>query len=508
MSLIDKIISAAPPGSNPYAFAAGYFETLIPAKPEWFFTCLMIIGILAPINLLSTVVSTVIMWRQSRLGKTSFWFLKKQYGHPSGIAYIVPNALSMFLLWNMIFMSLLNAHIWVNYFAFRTMKLPILSRLYFWYGFVFAWDAIGMWTSAFGTLYVTLLPKLFVIGPDCPKLKRFGLHPITLNTLCFFTPFGFAIAQTVTAVYASNAWSDCVHTQYKLVAVLKKLASPETESTGNQASLLAQATELGNLFLIQGPLSQSTFIRTAQVCLAWYLLSILLLIPTCIWLLSTIRKSMQLQERPAMSNRLSVAELEKRPEIPSQSTSSSDANKSTSLVQADDSANTTSSNISLLRLKRAYYTVALQCVATVFCMSCTVGMRFWLTFDLNRIASTPRLNAFGTLCCVWVYTIVGSLVNILVLLRACQTFRAPTPVSSNTATSKFIVRTVPTTTVDSSRSNFISEPKHIMIKTLATTDTIDESPTPQKLEPSESHEQVSEADMDSKPRSVRALSDD
>ncbi|KAG8736891.1 hypothetical protein FRC10_008784 [Ceratobasidium sp. 414] len=178
----------------------------------------------------------------------------------SGIPFIVPHALGMFLFW--------NSHIWFNYAAYynSSQNFNVLSRIYFWYGFVFIWDGVGMWTSAFGTLYVTLLPKLFVVTPsNHTKFEYLLLHPITLNTLCFFAPFGFALTQVVTSIYCSKTWNNNVHTQFKLVDVLTTLASPSTTGDAH-TSLLSQATDLGNLLLVQMGLTQTAFIRNAGIC--------------------------------------------------------------------------------------------------------------------------------------------------------------------------------------------------------------------------------------------------
>jgi hypothetical protein len=141
--------------------------------------------------------------------------------------------------------------------------------MYFWYGFVFIWDSVGMWTSAFGTLYATLLPKLFTITPsEHSTIKNTLLHPITLNALCFLPPIGLAITQIVTSMYSSAAWSNIVHTQFKLVDILTTLATQWSSSgvDGLQKVLLEEATKLGALFLEQKEISQTAFQRNAGTC--------------------------------------------------------------------------------------------------------------------------------------------------------------------------------------------------------------------------------------------------
>jgi hypothetical protein len=141
--------------------------------------------------------------------------------------------------------------------------------MYFWYGFVFIWDATGMWTSAFGTLYATLLPKLFTVTPsDQTTLRALLLHPITLNVLCFLPPVGLAITQIVTSTYSAIAWSDLVHTQFGLIELLSTVAS-EWATSGNKVvhgELVTRAIDMGTLFLKQKDHSQTAFQRNAWTC--------------------------------------------------------------------------------------------------------------------------------------------------------------------------------------------------------------------------------------------------
>jgi hypothetical protein len=140
--------------------------------------------------------------------------------------------------------------------------------MYFWYGFVFIWDGIGMWTSAFGTLYATLLPRLFIHAPSGNRFMKAFLHPLSLNFFCFFPPFVLLVTQVITSTYSAVAWSNLVHTQFGLVGDLVTLASQWTASGGQayDEGLLTQTVELGTLFLAQQGRSLAAFKRNAATC--------------------------------------------------------------------------------------------------------------------------------------------------------------------------------------------------------------------------------------------------
>lgn len=127
-----------------------------------------------------------------------------------------------------------------------------------------------MWTSAFGTLYATLLPKLFTVTPsNNTPLRGFLLHPITLNLFCFTPPIGLAVTQIITSTNSAIAWSNLVHTQFALIDILTELAQQWAESAGKvvQSSLLKKAGDLGALFLEQKAISQTDFQKNAWTCM-------------------------------------------------------------------------------------------------------------------------------------------------------------------------------------------------------------------------------------------------
>ncbi|KAG8719251.1 hypothetical protein FRC09_011419 [Ceratobasidium sp. 395] len=389
------------------------------------------------------------MWRRSRAGTgVGLWFFKTQYGHSSGLPYIMPNALTMFLFWNLIFMLLMQPYIWLNYFAYRSPNLSLISRMYFWYGFVFIWDSVGMWTSAFGTLYATLLPKLLTVTPSAPSIfNNVLLHPITLNILCFFPPLGLATTQIVTSIYSSAAWSNIVHTQFKLVEDLEVLGSQWSlgGASGLQKSLRDEAIELGNLFLEQKEISQTAFQRNAALCAGWYILCIILFTPTALWLLSIIRRAIKMRAQHVVPH----------PKLPIRSATNSHLTAPTATTEdltspktrnfpafspkrasfhsgimkppavctgsTDAGTGSTQQGVGLRELRRAFYTVSLQSIATLFCMIATAGSWLWVCLDASRVIVTPTLHAFAISFNIWVFAIVGCLVNLFVLIRTYRT---------------------------------------------------------------------------------------
>ncbi|KAG9084663.1 hypothetical protein FS749_005052, partial [Ceratobasidium sp. UAMH 11750] len=126
MSFVDSILDSAPAGSNPYTYAANFVATVIPRKPNWYFSNIIAAGVVAAINLVLTISCFLVMWRRSRAGTgVGLWFFKLRYGHSSGVPYIMPNALTMFLFWNLIFILLMQPYIWLNYFAYYSPSLQL-----------------------------------------------------------------------------------------------------------------------------------------------------------------------------------------------------------------------------------------------------------------------------------------------------------------------------------------------------------------------------------------------
>ncbi|KAG8782762.1 hypothetical protein FRC12_020434 [Ceratobasidium sp. 428] len=82
MSFVDSILNSAPKGSNPYAYAAEFVATIIPRKPDWYFANIIAAGIVAAVNLISTIGCVFIMWKRSRAGTgVGLWFFRTRYGH-------------------------------------------------------------------------------------------------------------------------------------------------------------------------------------------------------------------------------------------------------------------------------------------------------------------------------------------------------------------------------------------------------------------------------------------
>ncbi|KAL5639720.1 hypothetical protein ACGC1H_006342 [Rhizoctonia solani] len=451
MSFVDHIILSAPKGSNPYAYAAEFVATVIPRKPDWYFANIIASGVVGAINLISTIACFFVMWKRSRAGTgVGLWFFRLRYGHSSGVPYVMPNALTMFLFWNLIFMLLMQPYIWLNYFAYHTPSLQLTSRMYFWYGFVFIWDATGMWTSAFGTLYATLLPKLFTVTPSSGSIQGFLLHPITLNALCFMPPFGLALTQIITSTYSAIGWSNLVHTQFALIDILNALAEQWVQSATHavQSVLYQEASNLGTLFLVQKDLSQHAFQKNAWTCGAWYLLCIVLFTPTAIWLLWIIRDTMNQRTRrvtphaPAptaatgLAHPTAFGDAQPRssfapfsrghpvnanaPYKPS-NTPGAGANWTT-----NSQAGQTQQDDSVKPLRRALLTASLQFAATFFCLGVAAGSWLWIAADAGRLIVSPTLHALAILLTIWVYVIVGCLVNLFILIRTRRPDDSPT----------------------------------------------------------------------------------
>ncbi|KAG8692977.1 hypothetical protein FRC08_009416 [Ceratobasidium sp. 394] len=352
----------------------------------------------------------------------------------------------MFLLWNLIFMSLMQPYIWLNYAAYYSLNSRIMSRMYFWYGFIFIWDGVGMWWSAFGTLYATLLPRLFTLASS-HLLANILLHPLTLNAFCFAPPTILMITQLVTSTFSAIAWSNLVHTRSYLLDSLATLATQWNARDHQKLdeTLVQRAVAVGTLFLKRKELSLVAFQRNMGACAIWYLLCTILFTPTALWLLSIIRGSLNQEMRrmntcvcrtavtwgsssppfhlhwnpvrqsnpPAVSNNL------RHQGEPDQIQWSSDAG-----ANYRDSQNE-----SMRSLRRAFFTVGLQFFATFFCMSAAAGGWLWMTIDAGRMIVRPELHSFAIILSMWVFATAGCLINLFILeghvkihrnvLRAC-----------------------------------------------------------------------------------------
>ncbi|KAH7337638.1 hypothetical protein B0J17DRAFT_718391 [Rhizoctonia solani] len=487
MSFIDSIILSAPPGSNPYAYAADFVETIIPRKPDWYFANIIASGVVAAINLTSTIACFIVMWKRSQAGTgVGLWFFRLRYGHSSGVPYVMPNALTIPALIN----RYSQPYIWLNYFAYHTPSLQLTSRMYFWYGFVFIWDATGMWTSAFGTLYATLLPKLFTVTPSSNNtLRGFLLHPITLNSLCFMPPFGLALTQIITSTYSAIGWSDLVHTQFALIDILNALAAQWANSSAHnlQGTLVQQAADLGALFLVQKDHSQHAFQKNAWTCGAWYLLCIVLFTPTAIWLLWVIKDTMNQRTRrvtphappPTTPGGLSIQQphpsafgdaprssfapfsrgnpVSKNVPKPS-NTPGAGANWT-----VNSQAGQAPQDDSVRQLRRALYTASLQFAATFFCLGVAAGSWLWIAADAGRMIVSPTLHALAILLTIWVYVVVGCLVNLFILIRT----RRPddSPASGNSVPLSAIKASQASSSQSHTRSEQERKPVYIMAHT-------------------------------------------
>ncbi|KAG8694234.1 hypothetical protein FRC08_008611 [Ceratobasidium sp. 394] len=274
MSFLDTVLRAAPSGSNPYAFAVEFVAAIVPPKPVWYFKNLIAVGVIAMVHIDYPILETVssrfehlLLVLQEAVRIYTLHYLYILITVQSGIPYPTPNALTMFLLWNLVFMSLMQPYIWLNYVAYYSPSLHITSRMYFWYGFIFIWDGVGMWFSAFGTLYATLFPRLFILISS-HMLANILLHPLTLNAFCFAPPIILMITQLVTSTFSAIAWSNLIYTRSYLLDVLTTVATQWNTRDHQKLdeNLVQRAVTIGNLLLKQKELSRVAFQRNAGAC--------------------------------------------------------------------------------------------------------------------------------------------------------------------------------------------------------------------------------------------------
>ncbi|KAG9085729.1 hypothetical protein FRC06_003474, partial [Ceratobasidium sp. 370] len=158
------------------------------------------------------------------------------------------------------------------------------------YGFIFVFDGSGLWISAFGTFYATLLPQLLIsnkIGNSC-----FFVHPVFLNISCYGLPVALFITQVVTSVLSQAAWSKVTLTTLTVTRNFRALdrqwsANNKTVDPG----LLNDTWALADTLTHQLVESRYAFVRNAMTCGAWYLLCFLFFTPSAIWLLYILRRT-------------------------------------------------------------------------------------------------------------------------------------------------------------------------------------------------------------------------
>ncbi|KAF8607305.1 hypothetical protein BDV93DRAFT_306783 [Ceratobasidium sp. AG-I] len=270
LSFVDLLIFSAPKGESPYAYAANYIAHIMPDKPDWYYKQIIASGVLNACNLLLTLASFLVVRRRRKASGDlgSLWFFRKRFGHPSRVPYIMPNPLTMFLVWNTMFTLLMQPYTWLNYFAYKYPTRAVTSKMYFWYGFVFTFDGAGMWMSAFGTLYATLLPRV-LLGQE--QRVPFLLHPVLLNSLCFGLPVLLYAVQITTSTLSQIAWSRFVNIQFDLVEGLTELSGEWLASNGTAVdSTLRQAMSADGTKLLNASVdSKATFVRNAWATAAW-----------------------------------------------------------------------------------------------------------------------------------------------------------------------------------------------------------------------------------------------
>ncbi|CAE6387528.1 unnamed protein product [Rhizoctonia solani] len=404
LSFVDLLIFTAPEGESPFAYAANYITHLLPAKPDWYFKQIIATGVLHGVCFILTLVSFFIVARRRKTANEigSLWFFRTRYGHPSRVPYIMPNPLTMFLVWNAIFSLLMQPYTWLNYFAWKYPSREITSKVYFWYGFVFIFDGAGMWMSAFGTLYATLLPRV-LLGSE-HKISIM-LHPTLLNFMCFAMPALLGVTQIVTATLSHIAWSNAVNLQFDLVENLWTLSGQWLASGGASVNpgLRQQVSVDGTNLITALADSRSAFVRNAWAAAAWYFLCMVLFSPTAIWLLITLRRatgqnsqnsrSASDQNPPSMTWRQRLGPALVKPSVTREQSSQRRA------------------------LRRAYVTAALQFLATSICLAVAVGSFMWVSIDIDRVATDPVAHAVAILISDWTLAVVGTIINILIIVR-------------------------------------------------------------------------------------------
>ncbi|KAL5639713.1 hypothetical protein ACGC1H_006336 [Rhizoctonia solani] len=314
----------------------------------------------------------------------------------------MPNPLTMFLVWNAIFSLLMQPYTWLNYFAWKYPSRAVTSKVYFWYGFVFIFDGAGMWMSAFGTLYATLLPRV-LFGSE--RKLSIMLHPTLLNIMCFTMPALLCITQIITASLSQVTWSKAVNLQFDLIENLWTLSSQWIASDGTSvdASLRQQVSVDGTSMMSALGDSRNAFVRNAWAAAAWYFLCMVLFSPTAIWLLVTLKRAAgQLSQNSRSVSGQNPPSVQWRQKLGPALVKQSVAREQSSQKRA---------------LRRAYVTAALQFIATFICLMVAIGSFMWVSIDIDQVSTNPVTHAVAILISDWTLAIAGTIINILIIVR-------------------------------------------------------------------------------------------
>ncbi|KAL5639691.1 hypothetical protein ACGC1H_006327 [Rhizoctonia solani] len=286
----------------------------------------------------------------------------------------MPNPLTMFLVWNFIFSSLMQPYTWLNYFAWKYPSRAVTSKVYFWYGFVFIFDGAGMWMSAFGTLYATLLPRV-LFGSE--RKLSIMLHPTFLNFMCFGMPALLTITQTITASLSQVVWSKTVNLQFDLVDNLRILSNQWIASNGASvdAGLRQRVSVDGNNLLSAMAESRSAFSRNAGAAAAWYFLCMVLFSPTAVWLLITLKRA---AEQLSQNSRSASGQS---PPSPGPNVVSGQQQQGPTPIKPGEQFGQKRA------IRRAYITAALQFITTFLCLVVAVGLFMWVALDFDRVST-------------------------------------------------------------------------------------------------------------------------
>lgn len=509
MSFLLELFAQAPTGESPYAYAAGEISKILPKNVHWFFWLLGVGSVVNAANLVLNLVCVYMIGRRKLGGASPYWLVRLRYDHPSGVPYLVPNAIMTFLLFNGIFAFLMQPYIWINYVAYWNRSVAPNTGLFFWYGFIFVFDGSGMWISAFGTFYATLLPQLLVSN----NTSTFNLmvHPTFLNTLCYGLPAILFVIQTVTSTLSQIAWRDMVVLQFAITDKLQILDNQWTASNGTSINqnTLEDTITLAEPLIGRLIASRVAFVRNAITCGAWYLLCFLFFTPSAIWLLHMLQRTvsrklqfvtrmpetgreMQFQvalqaleprsmdhEEPTTTHTVPGDRGEHRRRISGEhrhrtSDEPESLHPPPSYREGTDSNQTTPTSAVFLapehqdevvppspvvederedvditrptanehdqdhvhrpydpgrhmpwevnhtkttrKLQTAYYSAMLQFSATAFCLAIAAGSWLWAAADVH-VMLDPTLHAVAVLMTVWVYPVIGIIVNTFICIR-------------------------------------------------------------------------------------------
>ncbi|CAE7174401.1 unnamed protein product [Rhizoctonia solani] len=166
--------------------------------------------------------------------------------------------------------------------------------------------------------------------------------------------------------------------------------------------------------------SREAFVRNAITSGAWYTLCFVFFTPSATWLLCILDRTIK---RKLWVPDVHLEDLGLRPPSPRPSTSGQTTPTSAAFLDPEHQEPVLDVRVrerdvtdeTGRKLQTAYYSAMLQFIVTGFCLGAAAACWLWAALDVH-VMFNPTLHALTVILSVWVYSIVGTMVNMFICL--------------------------------------------------------------------------------------------